>query len=98
MCRHGHGTHDLLLHYHASTQRRLTVSDYCQTDECRSYTGEYEAGTLIVDILDARTQRLAWRGWGESDFDGVVDNQDWMDGRIDRIVTKILQRLPQSGE
>ena len=49
----------------------------------------------MVDLMDRRTNRLAWRGWAESSFDGVVDNQEWMEATIDKAVARILARLPR---
>jgi hypothetical protein len=54
----------------------------------------YDAGTLVIDFIDTRTRTLAWRGWAESPFDGVIDNQQWMNATIDKTVAKILTRLP----
>jgi hypothetical protein len=55
----------------------------------------YDAGTLLIDLVDARTNRLVWRGWAEGSVDGVIDNQEWMEARIDEAVTRILERLPR---
>ena len=43
----------------------------CDQDECRTYV--YDQGTLLIDIVDARTKALIWRGWAERSLDGVVD-------------------------
>src|SRR5687767_4433537 len=72
------GQPDLLIHYHATTRRRLTVHDidrgvgYCDTADCRVAVAEYEAATLIVDIVDRRTSQLVWRGWAQDSFEGVL--------------------------
>ena len=93
------GAPDLIVRLHArvaqtavdgSPDPRLAT---CREGECPAFV--FDEGTLLLDFIDARTNRLAWRGWAESDFDGVVDDQDWMDDTIDRIVTSILRRLPQ---
>jgi hypothetical protein len=36
-----------------------------------------------------------WRGWAEDSFDGVVENQDWMEAEIDEAVARILETLPR---
>jgi hypothetical protein len=93
------GTPDLLVHYHASVKQRLDVNStdrkdgYCRGDDCRPYV--YEAGTLLLDLVDAHTNRLVWRGWAEGAVDGMIDNQDWMEKRIDEAVTRILATLPR---
>ena len=54
----------------------------------------YDAGTLVIDLVDARTNKLVWRGWSEGNVEGVVNNQRWMEERIDEAVTRIFERLP----
>ncbi len=62
------GTPDLLIHYHANISRRIDINwidrerGYCYGDDCPVRTVEAEAGTLVVDVIDARTNRLVWRG------------------------------------
>lgn len=68
---------------------------YCYADDCQAGVIEYEAGTLVLDIVDARTNRVIWRGWAERGMDGVIDNQEWMEEEIDEVVTRILERLPR---
>lgn len=88
-------TAGLLVHFHANVQQRIDVNEldlrfgYC--DNCHSSV--YEAGTLTIDLVDARTNRLVWRGWSEGALDGI-DDQSMMEARIDTAVTKILTRLP----
>jgi hypothetical protein len=92
-------TPDLLVHYHASITQEIDVRDldreyrYCDDGDCRPYI--YEKGTLFVDLVDPRTNRLVWRGWAEGGMDGVIDNQQWMEARVDESVKRILARLPR---
>ena len=65
---------------------------------CRARTANrivYDAGTIVVDLVDARTHRLVWRGWAEGSIDGVVDDQAWMEKRVDEAVARIMARLPR---
>jgi hypothetical protein len=62
MERSAPGKADLLIHYHASIDRRLNVNaadrqyGYCSADDCPAYVSEYEEGTLVLDVVDtART-------------------------------------------
>jgi len=93
------GTADVLIHMHARLDQRIQADaidrEYarCDVSDCRPFV--YEAGTLLLDFVDTRTNQLAWRGWAEGGFDGAIDNQDWMDQRIDDTVAKILARLPR---
>jgi hypothetical protein len=38
---------------------------------------------------------MVWRGWAEDTVDAVIDNQRLLEQRIDKAVTRILQRLPR---
>lgn len=89
---------DLLVHYHASVSQQIDVRNldpeygYCDDEDCGPYV--YDAGTLFVDLIDARTNTLLWRGWAEGSMDRAIDNQAWMEETIDEAVGRILQRLP----
>jgi hypothetical protein len=88
---------DLLIHYHASVTQDIYISGGERRDgDCEGCRPEvYDAGTLLIDLVDARTNRLVWRGWAKSSIDGVIDNQDWMEQRIDEAVARILEKLPR---
>ena len=87
---------DLLLHYHVNITQRIDVNavdqKYGYCDECRAEV--YDAGTLTLDLIDAQTGRLVWRGWAERSIEGVLDKQEWMEQQIDEAVAQILTRLP----
>lgn len=57
------------------------------------YSDDYKEGTLIVDVIDARTGQIAWRGWaiGKS-RDGYYD-----EAAVDRAVSEILAEFPPGG-
>jgi hypothetical protein len=90
------GQPDFVLHYHASVTQRVDAGGpddkYSYCEECGPSV--FDAGTLTLDVVDARTNKLVWRGWAESTFDGVVDNQQWLERRIDEGVARILQTFP----
>ena len=92
---------DLLIHYHASINRRIDVNrvdhkfGYCYNEDCRAGVIEYEAGTLVLDIVDTRTNRVIWRGWAQHSVEGVLDNQDRMARKINEAVRRMLERLPR---
>ena len=93
------GAPDLLIHYHASINQRINVSGtdtshgYCYED-CNQGLVEYEAGTLVIDIVDAKTNRVIWRGWAQDSVEDMLDNQDRMAEKIDEAVTRMLAGLP----
>jgi len=93
------GAADLLIHIHARVDQRLEPNDSgsdrrCPDGDCRPEV--YDAGTLLLDFVDRRSNTLAWRGWAERSLDGVIDDQAWLESTIDNTVAKILSRLPKT--
>jgi len=92
---------DLRIHYHASITNRLDVSSvdrargYCATQNCSVDVTEYEAGTLVLDIVDARTNRVIWRGWAQDAVGNMLENRSTMEKKINEAVSKILAQLPR---
>ena len=102
LARHGFepttsATGDLLVHYHASITQRIDIAelDPDGNGDVGRRSEVYDAGTLFIDLIETRTNKLVWRGWAEGSFDGVIDQQAWMEERIDDAVTRILQKLPR---
>ena len=94
------GTPDLLIHYHAHISDRIDVNradrayGYCGTADCPPETVQYEAGTLVLDFIDARTNKLIWRGWAQNSVEDVLRNRDRMASTIDKAVDNMLRQLP----
>jgi hypothetical protein len=96
------GPPDLLVHYHANVTQRLDVNrvdesyGYCRAGDCPASVTYYDAGTLVVDIMDARTNKLVWRGWAQSNVENILGNPDKLAENIDRAVPRMMERLPRS--
>ena len=90
------GIADLVVHYHASVTQRVDTAGadekYGLCEDCRPSV--FDAGTLTLDLVDAGTNKLVWRGWAERSIQGVIDNQQGMEREVDRAVAEILSRLP----
>jgi hypothetical protein len=89
------GASDLVLHYHASVMQKLDLASVDQ--KYAANTGGpyvYDAGTLLLDFVDTRANTIAWRAWAEGSMDGAIDNQEWMEARIDLAVARMLERFP----
>jgi hypothetical protein len=93
---------DLLIHYHASVTRRLDVNTadtalgYCTGQDCTPMTTEYDAGTIVVDFVDVRANKVIWRGWIQATLEDLVDDRDRMAERINEGVGRMLARLPSA--
>jgi Domain of unknown function (DUF4136) len=96
------GTPDLLIHYHASINERIDVNrvdrehGYCYDDDCQARVVEYEAGTLVLDIVDSRTSRVIWRGGAQDSVESILNDQDRMARKIDEAVRRMLARFPSA--
>jgi hypothetical protein len=90
---------DFLVHYHANVTQEIDVRNldreqpYPEHADGQPYV--YDAGTLVIDIVEARTNQLVWRGWAEGSIEGLIDSQEWLERRIDEVVARILNRLPR---
>jgi hypothetical protein len=91
---------DLLIHYHASINRRINVfgvdreHGYCFDEECQTWVTDYEAGTLVLDLVDPRTNRVIWRGWAQDGVEDMLDDRDRMAQKIDQAVARMMALLP----
>jgi hypothetical protein len=87
---------DLVVHYHASVAQEVNSNAvdplHTACENCEPFV--YDAGTIVVDLVDARTRRLVWRGWAEGSLDGAIDNQTLMERQIDEAIARIMERLP----
>ena len=97
---------DVYVHYHVSSRQKIYVSGdeprlYVSGEErkaprCRDCSAEvYDEGTLLVDLTDARTGALVWRGVAESGLAAAVNNQHRMEETIERVVGRLFAKLPR---
>ena len=93
------GTPDLLVHYHANISKTFDVNGvdtrngYCY-DNCQPNLIEYEQGTIVLDVVDAHTNRVIWRGWAQESIDGIIDNQDALRKDVTTAVTRMMKLFP----
>ena len=93
---------DVQIHYHANVTTRLNVARIdqaygsCPGGACPQQTVEYEAGTLVIDFVDARTQRLIWRGWAQTELQELLRDPERMSKTVNQAVIRMLQQLPST--
>lgn len=98
------GTPDLLIHYHASIDHRLNVNvvdrgyGYCNTDDCPGFVNDYEAGTLVLDVVDNHTNKVIWRGWAQDTVEPMLNNSDTMERKINEAVTRMMKMFPPGSQ
>jgi len=70
--------------------KRYTESETTGTGT-RYSTYEYTKGTLVIDIIDAKTKRLLWQGIGRGVIDRSPKNREQ---RLNMVVAKIFKDFP----
>jgi hypothetical protein len=93
---------DVLVAYHASFDRDLQLSGFSsgwggyRFGPARSGSARMEAilvGTLAVDIVDAASKTIVWRGIATKDID-VTASPEKRDKNIKRAVEKLFKNYP----
>lgn len=89
---------DLIVHYHANITQRFEVHGVegpCTgSEDCEPRATEYDSGTLVLDIVDARTKKVVWRGWSQGTMNGVINNQDRLAEHIQASVRRMFEEFP----
>jgi hypothetical protein len=92
---------DLILHYHivVDDQSVVTTEPYGYRYGpywMRMHTNvySYREGTLILDLMDKKTNNLIWRGWAVSAID-QIDPKD-VDELIKTAVSRIFKKYPKA--
>jgi hypothetical protein len=93
---------DLLVHYHANVTPRINTTGAdettgaCYDGDCSVRVVENELGTMMLDVVDAHTGRLVWRGWAQHSVEGLLNNPQRFQARINEAVQKMFARFPGS--
>ena len=92
------GKADLLVHYHANINQRFMVNEpdvNCTPGNCQPSMVEYEQGTLVLDVVNATTDKVVWRGWAQDSVQGIIDNQDLLTKKVNEAVSKMMAEFPK---
>src|SRR5581483_9800760 len=91
-------TPDLLVHYHAAVSSRVVAVDTTGRPDPYYDNGvplvADDTATLMIDMVDSRTGHLVWRGWAQTDLEGLVSRADRFTSKINLAVTRMFARLP----
>ena len=95
---------DLLVHFHAAVNERIEVPAHaerfrdCVGRDCPPVVTEYEAGTMVIDLIDTFSNRVVWRGWAEHRLEDVLDEPPLVHRRVRDAVHRIMEKLPLQAE
>jgi len=98
---------DFLVLYHTGTEDKINVTDwgYGYGPYGYGYGGyggwygggvdvqQYKEGTLILDIIDAQTKQLVWRGFATAALnpDAPMEKRE---KKLNEVITQILSKFP----
>jgi len=93
---------DLLVKYYLGTEDKVQVTDwgYRYSDYYWGHGGrqidvtQYTEGTLVIDLVDAATKTLVWRGSATGSVDGRQRTPAELQERVNNIVAKIFANYP----
>jgi len=81
---------DLLVHVHGSVRNVFDVHGADRNHGAvvgnEINVVDYEEGTLVIDMVDARTNQLVWRGWAIDSLSGILDSQARMEKKLNEAV------------
>jgi Domain of unknown function (DUF4136) len=92
---------ELYVHYHIVIEDKSVViresdihnySTYWLGLDMNAY--QYKEGSLIIDLMDAKTDALVWRGWAVTILEDL--NPENVEKRLDRTIQRIFEGLPAS--
>lgn len=90
----------LVVHHHASVRERVEVFEAQPDQNASSEFGEgtqvlqYEEATFLVDIADARTGDILWRGWAQLDLGSALRDPAEMRDQIDDAIRRMFESFP----
>jgi hypothetical protein len=91
------GKQDFLVAYHAATRSRLAVQDWGyrpgRWGARRIDVSEYTQGTLVVDVVDAASKQLVWRGSAT----GTIEPKE-ADKKIRKAVAKLMKQFTKDAK
>jgi len=92
---------DIAIHYHIVVEdKTVFMMDpgghqyglYWMKDEMNQY--QYQQGTLIIDLMDSRTNDLVWRGWAVAVLEDLRPEK--VEEMLNKTIDRIFEPLPLS--
>jgi hypothetical protein len=97
------GATDLTIHYHILVEDESLVPSRAFGDNYGSYwmrmqtdVYHYRKGTLIIDLMEPKTNSLVWRGWATAAIDIEYDSKE-IDKLVKESVKEIFKSFPSKG-
>ena len=97
---------DLLVAVHPAVRDRVNVTDWGYGYGEAGYDWEerdveaypYREGTLVLDLVDARTKQLVWRGTASTPLDETAAaSPEKLERELGAVVARLLEEYPPAG-
>jgi hypothetical protein len=92
---------DLYVHYHVKQRDDVKITDWDEGKfklENRKITEKWaKVGTLVIDLVDAKTGTVIWRAAASETLKTTVANQDFLDGLKRTVGIMLTQYPPKKG-
>jgi hypothetical protein len=92
----------LLVHHHATVRSRVDVYEADRREGYRSeeygegtQVVQYEEGTILVDIADAESRDVLWRGWAQFDIGRAIQEPQVMEAAVEEAIRKMFRSFPR---
>ena len=92
---------DLLVVYHTGVQDKVAVTDWGYGYGAYGWgmgggvdVYNYQEGTLIVDLVDATSKQLSWRGTAQGVLSDSNPSPEQMQEKINNVVGRMFEKYP----
>jgi len=93
------GNADLAVAAHVATQEKQTLNTFYEgiggwawgLDGTATTVQTYEEGTMVVDLFDANTQQIVWRGSATSEIPGSTKKET---KKVEKAIEKMFSNFP----
>jgi hypothetical protein len=92
---HDESAPDLLVHHHLSLEDHAMLRQVTDEEGNTVTQAEtYEAGTVMVHILDAKTQSNVWVAWAQADIEQALRSPENMRRWVYQLAGQMFKRWP----
>jgi hypothetical protein len=96
------GNPDVLVAYHASFDKNLQINGFGSGPRIGMRSGtatveEIVVGTLAIDVMDAQTKNIVWRGMATKELDAKASPEK-KEKNINKAAEKIFKNYPGGGK
>jgi hypothetical protein len=93
---------DVLVSDHASFDKNLQINAFGSGPRIGMRSGtatveEIVVGTLAIDVMDAQTKNIVWRGTASGELDAKASPEK-KEKNINKAAEKIFKKYPRGGE